>query len=116
LTLEEDGKMNNEKCVNEGCHNYDAEAILNCDKAWMEFKNCPDHLITETAGGSKVPCSVGLSLPRLLADELFENCWTATSKLESQLMRNLELPEAYKEIIDKSFASLRKLDDIIKAR
>jgi hypothetical protein len=62
--------MNNEKCINKGCHNYDAEAILNCDKAWMEFKNCPDHLISKTASGSKVPCSAGLVAKLIEIDSL----------------------------------------------
>ena len=48
-------------------------------------------------------------VPLLLADELLEECWNATSKLESQFLRNEDIPRAYAEIIDKSFAALKKL-------
>jgi hypothetical protein len=73
--------------------------------------------LTQKPGlGAKLLCDEGLSLPLLLADELLEDCWSATSKLESQVLRNSELPEAYKEIIEKSFAALRKLQERIMAR
>ena len=66
-------------------------------------------LKAQTAPVAEVPCSDGVMVPLLLADELLEECWSATSKLESQLLRNKDLPRAYAEIVDKSFAALKKL-------
>lgn len=42
-------------------------------------------------------------------ERLLERCWTATSKLESQVVRNPGLPEAYKQFVSESFESLRWL-------
>lgn len=66
--------------------------------------------------GSHSKVNKGVVLPLLLADELFEDCWKATSKLESQLLRDDTLPESYREVIEKSFAILRLLHDKIMAR
>lgn len=51
-----------------------------------------------------------LTLPKSVAEDIFRNCWDATSKLESQVGRNDELPDGYKDIVKKSFDCLRELE------
>lgn len=41
--------------------------------------------------------------------KLFERCWSATSKLESQVLDNPDLPKAYSQVASESFDSLRAL-------
>ena len=100
----------NKKCEQTECEHYEEDNNNNCSKM-MLVRLCllRSELIAKTAPVAEVPCSDRVMLPLLLADELLEECWNATSKLESQLLRNADLPKAYAEIVDKSFAALRKL-------
>jgi hypothetical protein len=45
-------------------------------------------------------------------EKLSERCWSATSKLESQVVRNPDLPQVYRQIVSESFESLRALSDV----
>ena len=70
---------------------------------------------TETAPLSAVHVEPVVSLPLPVAQQLFEHCWSATSKLESQVMRNPTLPAGYAESVKESFKALGKLRDAIIA-
>ena len=56
-----------------------------------------------------------VSLPLSLAQDLLESGWSATSKLESQVTRNPDLPEGYKKIVKQSFEALKKLQNEVLA-
>lgn len=45
---------------------------------------------------------------------LVERCWTATSKLESQVVRTPNLPVIYKQHVTESFESLNALNDAVR--
>jgi len=54
-----------------------------------------------------------IELPLSLAQRIFEDCWSATSKLESQVIRNPRLPDGYIESAKKSFSALVDLKYVI---
>jgi hypothetical protein len=56
---------------------------------------------------SEVERRVSLTLSE--ARSLLEHCWSATSKLESQVGRNPSLPDGYSETVKLSLNSLHKL-------
>ena len=54
-----------------------------------------------------------VSLPLPVAQRIFEHCWSAASKLESQIIRNHRLPAGYAEVVNESFKALSELHDAI---
>lgn len=56
-----------------------------------------------------------ITLPVADLERLSERCWTATSKLESQVVRNPDLPAGYRGFVSESFESLRWLGDQMRA-
>lgn len=53
-------------------------------------------------------------LPAGKLNQLAERCWTAASKLESQVVRNHDLPPIYRQHVSEAFESLRWLYDEMK--
>lgn len=53
-------------------------------------------------------------LPAGKLNQLAERCWTAASKLESQVARNPDLPAGYRQHVSEAFESLRWLYDEMK--
>ncbi len=59
--------------------------------------------------------SVGAKRVNLKAiKSLFERCWTAVSKLESQVTRTPTLPQVYKQHVADAFESLNALNDAVR--
>lgn len=57
------------------------------------------------------PMQITIGADRLR--RLYERCWSAVSNLESQVVRNPSLPEAYKQVVSEAFQELRDLDEEI---
>lgn len=57
-----------------------------------------------------------ITIPIVLAEKLWEACCDATSKLESQVVRNPDLPEGYKDAVAKSLDCLRWLGECIRSK
>jgi hypothetical protein len=62
------------------------------------------------------PCSyAALSAPSapVPSNKLLESCWTAVSKLESQVARNKDLPSVYAQIVPEAFDALRQIEKLL---
>lgn len=55
----------------------------------------------------------GNAMKDVSANKLVESCWTAVSKLESQVARNKDLPSVYAQIVTEAFDALRQIEKLL---